>query len=280
MKISSVNTYNNIVPRQNNVRYSKSNMSFGHHPDFDNIIKNFSLCASSYFRRGFVAAEPSHSFVDVLNVFKKVFGTEGIKKLLIVGIAHSEEPFSYLSTIKPLKKDTSIEEFLDLHIIDLQSKPDKKALFEDSYTIDNCFPDYAKDSFIYDPDNSKWSFHKYRVNDELFNYLNNVYNDSSKSKWETRVQEGITTYPKESFDVISINNVLYYIDGIEVSPTIENLYKALKPNGYIITEQDRFIRHSNVSDKLERIAEGIFRKKAKSPNLKNCSTHNYNIMVK
>ena len=260
MKISSVNTYNNIVPRQNNVKYSKSNMSFGHHPDFDNIIKNFPLCASSYFRRGSVAAEPSHSFVDVLNVFKKVFNTEGLKKLLVVGVAHSEEPFSYLSTIKPLKKDKPLETFLDLHIIDLQSKPDKKTLFEDSYTIDHCFPDYAKDSFVYDPDKSEWSFHKYRVKDELFNYLNKVYDDNSKSKWETRVQEGITTYPNEYFDVISINNVLYYLYENEIPPTIVNIYKALKPNGYIITEDDWFFRSSKISNNLERVAEGIFRK--------------------
>ena len=260
MKILSINAHNNIIRNQSDIRYSKSNMSFGHHPDFNNIIKNLPLCASSYYRRGFVSTEPSSSFVDILNVFKKVFSTEGIKKLLIVGIAHSEEPFSYLSIIKPLKNDKPIEEFLDLHIIDLQSKPYKKDLFEDSYTIDECFPDYAKNSFVYDPKHAKWSFHKYRVKDELFNYLNKVYDDSSKSKWETRVQEGITTYPNEYFDVISINNVLYYLYENEIYPTVENIYKALKLNGYIITEDDMFFQESKISNKLERVDRGIFRK--------------------
>ncbi len=252
---------NNIYSKNN--KYNKNTCSspaFSHHPDFDRLIKEYPLCASGYFRRHYVSLEPSKYFTDILNVFKKVFNSGNIKKLLLIGIGNSQEPFSYLSTIKQLKKDKPIDSFLDLHILDLQSKPDKKKLFQDSYTVDECFPDYAKDSFVYDPEHSEWSFNRYRVTDDLFKFLYYTYNNPLKSKWETRVQEGITTYPKEDFDIISVNNVLFYLDLKEIYPTIENIYKALKIGGYIITEDDKFFCESNIYNKLERVAEGIFKK--------------------
>ena len=260
MKVLPIFAYNNINKNHNTQMKKSYNTSFTHHPDFDRLIKEYPLCASGYFRRRYVSLEPSIYFTDILNVFKKVFSTEKIKKILLIGIGNSQEPCSYLSTIKQLKKDKPINTFLDLHILDLQSKPDKKKLFQDSYIVDDYLPDYAKDSFIYDPEHSEFSFNKYRVTDELFNFLNNTYNNSSKSKWETRVQEGITTYPKENFDIISINNVLFYLDLKEIYPTIENMYKALKLGGYLITEGDEYIQNSAVANKFERTAEGIFRK--------------------
>ena len=261
MKVLPIIT-NNIINQNNKHRKNVYNPTFSHHPDFDRLTKEYqnSICLSGYFRRGYPTFKPSPNFMDIFNVFKKVFDTDAMKKLLIIGVANSQEPFSYLATIKQLRKNKPIESFLDLYTMDLQSKPDKKKLFEDSYTFNECFPDYAKDSFVYDPEHSELSFHKYRVTDDLFNFLYNTYNNPSKSKWETRLQEGITEYPKDSFDIISVNNVLLYLEDEEIYPAIENIYKALKPEGYIITEDDDFISESKIYNKWERNAEGIFKK--------------------
>lgn len=262
MKVLPVTAYNNIKQSYNAQEKSYYNPSFTHHPDFDRLVKEYptAICTSGYFRRGYVGCVPSPRFVNILNVFKKVFSTDGIKKLLIIGVANSEEPFSYISTIKQLKKDKPLESFLDLYTMDLQSKPDYKKLFEDSYTLDECFPDYAKDSFIYDPEHSEWSFHKYRVTDDLFEFLHNTYNNPLKSKWETRLQEGVMEYPQNSLDIVSVNNVFYYLKEEEIYPAIENIYKVLKPGGYIITEDDDIIQHSKIFDRLGHVAEGIHKK--------------------
>ena len=252
---------NNII-NQNNKPGERvpSNLSFSHHPDFDRLIKDFPLCASAYFRRGSVVPGASPDFIDIVRVFNNVFKTDGIKKLLIIGIANSEEPLSYLSTIKQIKKDKPVDMFLDLHILDLQSKPDKEKVFIDSYLVYEDLPDYAKDSFIYDPEHSEWSFHKYRVADDIFRFLNYTYSNNKKSKWETRVQEGITEYPENCFDIISVNNVLFYLDTKEIDPTVENIYRALKLRGYMITEDDIYIQNNKIYDRFVRVANGIFKK--------------------
>ena len=65
-------------------------------------------------------------FGKLTQIFESVFINKIRQplKMLIAGIASSQEPFSYLTTIKTIIKDKPIENVLDLHIIDLQSKPD------------------------------------------------------------------------------------------------------------------------------------------------------------
>ncbi len=252
---------NNIINQNNKPgRRVPSNLSFAHHPDFDRLIKDFPLCASAYFRRGSVVPGASPDFMDIVNVLRRVFGTDGLKKLLIIGIANSQEPNSYLTTIKQIKKDKPVDTFLDLHILDLQSKPDEKKLFNDSYIYEDNFPDYARDSFVYDPMNSEWTFNRYRVADDLFRFLKYTYNNNKKSKWETRVQDGIIEYPENYFDIISVNNVLFYLDTKEIDPTVENMYRALKLRGYFIAEDDIYIQNNKLYDKFVRVANGIFKK--------------------
>lgn len=239
------------------------------HPDFYEISQyNLSLRASSFFRRGVVLGETSY-FKDVVDVFSTLFNknTNDKKSILIVGIGRSQEPFSYLASIKELIKDKKLKDVLNLQTVDLQAKPTKNILL--SCTHYGGFwgkePMFAKSSFIkyaqmYGDTVLQTGF---RVNDEIFDYLYKTYNNKSKSKWATRIQDDIKNYPDNSFDVLSMNNVLGYIeDDDEYYSTIKNMPRIVKPNGFIITDTicENLFQKVGVNKMLTKISDGIFKK--------------------
>ena len=239
------------------------------HPDFYEISQyNLSLRASSFFRRGVVLGETSY-FKDVIDVFSTLFNknTNDKKSILIVGIGRSQEPFSYLASIKELIKDKKLKDVLNLQTVDLQAKPTKNILL--SCTHYGGFwgkePIFAKSSFIkyaqmYGDTVLQTGF---RVNDEIFDYLYKTYNNKSKSKWATRIQDDIKNYPDNSFDVLSMNNVLGYIeDDDEYYSTIKNMPRIVKPNGFIITDTicENLFQKVGVDKMLTKISDGIFKK--------------------
>lgn len=237
------------------------------HPDFYEISQyNLSLRASSFFRRGVVLGETSY-FKDIIDVFSTLFNknTNDKKSILIVGIGRSQEPFSYLASIKELIKDKKLKDVLNLQTVDLQAKPTKNILL--SCTHYGGFwgkePMFAKSSFIkyaqmYGDTVLQTGF---RVNDEIFDYLYKTYNN--KSKWATRIQDDIKNYPDNSFDVLSMNNVLGYIeDDDEYYSTIKNMPRIVKPNGFIITDTicENLFQKVGVDKMLTQISDGIFKK--------------------
>lgn len=239
------------------------------HPDFYEISQyNLSLRASSFFRRGVVLGETSY-FKDVIDVFSTLFNknTNDKKSILIVGIGRSQEPFSYLASIKELIKDKKLKDVLNLQTVDLQAKPTKNILL--SCTHYGGFwgkePIFAKSSFIkyaqmYGDTVLQTGF---RVNDEIFDYLYKTYNNKSKSKWATRIQDDIKNYPDNSFDVLSMNNVLGYIeDDDEYYSTIKNMPRIVKPDGFIITDTicENLFQKVGVDKMLTKISAGIFKK--------------------
>ena len=239
------------------------------HPDFYEISQyNLSLRASSFFRRGVVLGETSY-FKDVIDVFSTLFNknTNDKKSILIVGIGRSQEPFSYLTSIKELIKYKKLKDVLNLQTVDLQAKPTKNILL--SCTHYGGFwgkePMFAKSSFIkyaqmYGDTVLQTGF---RVNDEIFDYLYKTYNNKSKSKWATRIQDDIKNYPDNSFDVLSMNNVLGYIeDDDEYYSTIKNMPRIVKPNGFIITDTicENLFQKVGVDKMLTKISAGIFKK--------------------
>lgn len=239
------------------------------HPDFYEISQyNLSLRASSFFRRGVVLGETSY-FKDIIDVFSTLFNknTNDKKSILIVGIGRSQEPFSYLASIKELIKDKKLKDVLNLQTVDLQAKPTKNILL--SCTHYGGFwgkePMFAKSSFIkyaqmYGDTVLQTGF---RVNDEIFDYLYKTYNNKSKSKWATRIQDDIKNYPDNSFDVLSMNNVLGYIeDDDEYYSTIKNMPRIVKPNGFIITDTicENLFQKVGVDKMLTQISDGIFKK--------------------
>lgn len=94
-------------------------------------------------------------------------------------------------------------------------------------------------------------------------YLYHTYNNKQKSLWSVRIQDVIELYPTEKFDVVSINNVLVYIDNDdEYFKTLKNLHRIIKPGGTIITDANFLEEYSQVGNKNEFITlgTGIFQK--------------------
>ena len=107
----------------------------------------------------------------------------------------------------------------------------------------------------------------YRVNNSIFNYLYHTYNNKQKALWAKRLQDEIVSYPTESFDVVSVNNVIDYInDDEEYYKTLKNLHRIIKPNGYIITDLEFLDEYATVNDRndFKQIGYGIFQKTNKS----------------
>ena len=124
MKISTINSYTNT-------RYNKT--SFKSHPDFKRLAETHNVLASSFFRRGPFYGSPCEEFKSIIELFSKIFSPKNKQKMLIAGIGNSQEPFSYLAVIKSLFNDKKIDDLVELHTIDLQSKPETKELFKHSY---------------------------------------------------------------------------------------------------------------------------------------------------
>lgn len=245
--------------------YNNRQVTFKAHPDFDKLSKDYEIKASSYFRRGTAYGSESEEYIDIVEVFEDLFANNTIPKtMLIAGIGDSQEPFSYLATIKQIIKDRKLKDSLDLRIVDLQSKPTTNKLFENSFFDHTWKPEYARDSFVIDKDNCGrfYSCH-YRVNDEIFNFLNTTYKDKYKSHWDTRVQEDIKNYQSCSFDVISMNNIIpYIIDKGQIEETLKNIHRIIKPNGIFITDpyKHSYFEEAAVRHSFTEIADGIYKK--------------------
>lgn len=249
-----------------NLHPNYTNPTFGHHPDFDKLKSKYNVTASSFFRRGRLYGSASDNYIDIENTFKQVFSekTNSPKQMLICGIGNSQEPFSYLATIKDLKCNENLNNILDLHTIDLQSRPVKKKLFKDAFLTSPWEAEYALSSFIEDKHHYGVAENcRFRVNDEIFKFLQTTYNNPKKSLWETRLQDAITKYEDEKFDIVSINNTLYYIDDPEeIFETLRHIHRILKPNGIFITDPNKYkyILESEIMDYFKEIKSGIYQK--------------------
>lgn len=260
MKIQTAPIFNNILQSQNFKQQNKlsynikacpsdtftasknSRVNFKAHPDFNRLKEHYPITASSYFRRGPMYGSPTEEFSDIIYAFNEIFSNKQQlpKSVLIAGIGDSQEPFSYLATIKDMFKNKYLKKVVDLNIVDLQSKPSHKKLVESSYWDFAGTPWFAQDGFIVEKNHKSSFWNRYKVNDEIFNYLENTYNNPKKSKWETPIQQAIIDYPNESFDIISINNTLGYIEDLGIIKEVQrNVYRILKPNGIFITDPHR-----------------------------------------
>ncbi len=287
LPITSITTY---TPR---CRNDKIQPAFTAHPDF----YGYNSTQSCYFRRGAVALE-SKGYRDIEKTFESIFNTKEnkMRNMLIIGIGESQEPFSYLASIKSILEEKPLNKNLDLHTIDLQSKPDNKTIWEhafyDGYYDYKKVPPFGKGSFVKDrqyPEDEivsnntyypyplmfkikKQNEHKqkeildYRVNDEILGFLKETYNNPSKSHWDSPVQEVIKELPSEKFDVVSANNVIpYIINENQIIETIGHIKRILKTGGYYITDPyypPMFIQESGVLDDMTQIYPGIYQKTA------------------
>ena len=269
--------------------------SFKAHPDF----YKFNSTQSCYFRRGAVILANDNGYAKIENLFCKIFHkkVDTPKNMLIIGIGNSQEPFSYLASIKGIIKKRPLDKNINLSVIDLQSKPVLEKLrlnsFSDLFDYEK-FPKYAGKSFIIDKrypasepnilssantyiyefilslKEKTQAVQKsvkpdYRVNDEIFNFVKNTYDNPVKSKWDSRVQDVVLKYPDNKFDIISANNVLPYIESDnEFLQTLKHITRILKKDGYFITDPYPYqgnLPKSLISDNFNQINPGIFKKK-------------------
>lgn len=239
------------------------------HPDFFALkAKVRDITASCFFRHGSFYGTWSEAFQDVVNVFGKLFKPNQKKPvdMLIVGIGKSQEPFSYLATIKELVNEKQLKDVLNLHTIDIQGRPPKEAMFEYSFFEGHEKPPFASSSFVLDDImfNSKVVSRAYRVNDEILSFLSDSYG-SNNSKWATRVQDVIADYEPNKFDVVSANNVLGYInDDSEFYHSITHLLKAIKKKGFLISDEGLkdYLVELNLNNNFIEIARGIWQKQS------------------
>ena len=307
-----------ILPISNTNIYNKHSYcakpSFTAHPYFNQDI----CTASCYFRRGAVLLSCAKGYESIEKTFYKIFkqNVNTQKNMLIVGIGSSQEPFSYLASIKGIIKNNALKNNLDLYTVDLQSRPEHIKLKQQAFCNLNeyqIFPRFAASSFVKDtaenwleikhdeselsftgrffdlmPDNyekcseliknghsftsalnilkeeKKQENMKWRVNDEIFDFLEKTYNNSQKSQWNIGIQDVIKIYSNEKFDIISANNVLTYIlVDREVEQTVRNIERILKKGGYFITDPYEDTYHVKKLDKyknIKKIDAGIYQK--------------------
>ena len=307
-----------ILPISYNSKYNYVNNKkpvFKAHPDF----YRYNSTQSCYFRRGSVLLFQPKGYSEIEELFCRIFKpSENMpKKFLIAGIGNSQEPFSYISSIKGILKDKLLKDNVDLHTIDLQSKPEHNTLklnaFCDKFDYQT-FPKYAKNSFVKDnidrwleiehekrfsnpteeymqyylryrkkwaeleqkgydleniikifKDEEREKSKRWRVNNEVFDFVEKTYNNPQKSKWDSRLQDVVSEYSDNYFDVISANNILPYIADIEIPQTVKNILRVLKPNGYFITdpyEKLLHVKEIDSSGSMNKINSGIYQKKA------------------
>lgn len=241
------------------------NKTFKAHADFHILMKKNNLLSSSFFRRGYFFNIPSLLYNSIIDTFTESYKNKSFKKMLIAGVANSQEPFSNLAVIKSLNKNKNLEDVVELNIVDLQSKPSEEQLFQDSFYDMEGEPAYVKESFVIDDINkSRKKVSPYRVANDIFKFLLNTYNDSNKSKWDTRFQENVETYADNTFDLVSANNILYYINDPQIrNQTLENIHRILKQGGKFVTDpyQTDYFDRFNIEKFYEVSDAGIYIKK-------------------
>ncbi len=253
---------------QNNTK--RANINFGEHIDLERLRYHFpKVTESCFYRRGLNFDKPSEAFGHVANVLKAVFSTDSKfpKKMLIAGVGNSKEPYSYLAIINSQLNGKSLYDTVDMYSVDLQKLPDCRTLFKSSVYNSSEPITYAKQSFITDDkhiiDNNKPIN---RVQNSIYYYMLRAYNNPTKAKWETPIQQAIKTYDSNFFEIISANNILPYVkltSGDKAcAEVLQEMHRCTTPGGYIITDPKiyRFTKESGILEKMQKIEDGIYKK--------------------
>ena len=253
MKVLSVQKYNYTKNKQ---------LNFNAHPELVRIKSNYPqhYKLSCWFRHG-LETFTSENYQKVVKWLSSMDWSSK-NRMLIAGIGNSQEPFSHLAVIKNISKKP-LKDVLDLRIVDLQDKPNKIKLYCQSFYDREKAPIYAFDSFV---ETQKYRKilglnPKYKVNNEIFDFLKSTYNDSQKSLWGTPVQQAVKNYPDDFFNIISINNVFCYIKRDLIQPIINNITRISKHNGVVITDKSESISDMFLSQGFNKLEDGIFVKK-------------------
>jgi len=219
-----------------NLNQQKQSVSFCARPEYQYLDEHHGVRTSCYFRRGANFGEQMSSFSDVVDAFKLVFSCVKKPKILIAGIGKGQELFSDLAVIKELKRK-SLRSVIDLNCVDLQPKLAKDEFESATYLDDIVEPKFAKECFEYVQKPTYSDSYHYKVKRDIVRYLKKVFNNKSKTKWDTKIEEFSATCPEKTYNMISVNNTLMYIEDVnEKKSTMENLAKMLKTGGILVTD--------------------------------------------
>lgn len=242
----------------NNLTIAKSSL----HPNYAELLENKRQSNRSEWFRDDVRGS---DFQHVVNTLRNKFQDNMKKRMLIVGVADAQEPFSYLALLYEIKNGQPPKKYLDLHCVDLRPGIKDEDLKEFSFYDRVHPPIYAASSF----DNTGPG--DYVVKQDIFDYLKNVFNNPEKTRWNTDIadfaQDEAHKDSRKRYDVISCNHVLIYLKNNDAIQTAQNLVKLLKPGGILIArnsgERELIREEIPQRTKLTEIAPGIFRKKSK-----------------
>jgi len=237
-------------------------ISFGSRPEYDYFDNKYEVRTSNYFRRGQYYGSQKEEFKDVVSALKLVMSKNRKPKILIAGLGDAQEPFSLLAVIKK-QSWKPLKSAVDLNCVDLQPKISDEALDGFSYLDANEEPLFAKKSFDYVEKAHPKSHSHYKVKPKIFEYLKSVFNDPEKTKWDTKIEEFAAAAPEKSYNMISINNVLLYIEDKEAAKTtMQNLSKMLKKNGILVTDifDDFYKETFDCLKDFKKLNPGIWKK--------------------
>lgn len=238
------------------------NINFCARPEYERLTSE--VRASNYFRRGGFYGSASEEFRNVVDAVKLLFSNNKKPKILIAGIGQAQEPFSILAVIRDIHKRKPLESVVDLNCVDLQPKISDSDLDNYAY-CDSCDPMFAKGSFDYVENPTYKPYYRYKVKPEIQAHLRKVFDDESSTKWDTKIEDFSDQCPAESYDMITFNNTLGYVEGEDKQhKTMENICRILKPNGILITDPyDQYKEMFPAMRDFEKISDGIWRKPAK-----------------
>lgn len=246
-----------------NSSQKKPNVTFCSRPEYDYFDKNYDVRASNYFRRGQSYGSPAREFIDVINAIKLVLSTENKPKILIAGVGEAQEPFSFLAVIKSLTKNKALESVVDLNCVDLQPKISNEELDNYAYLDVSLEPIFARTSFEYIENPTYKDYRNYKVKPDILDYLQEVFNNPEKTKWDTKIEEFSAICPKESYNMVSINNVLMYMkDEPTIKITMGNITEMLKKDGILVTDiyDDCYKKMFSSLENFKNLAPGIWQK--------------------
>lgn len=215
----------------------RNGLTFGTHEEYLARKKDRPhFRVSNFFRRDSVFDKQYEEFKYVENAIQTILKEQNKPKMLVVGLGtRAQELLSNLAVIKEQRPNTPLSESVDVYCVDLQPKlPVKDLKYFGLFDVEG-EPMFAKSSFDY-IENSPFEPLHYKVKSEITNFAEQIFNNPSKAKWDTKIEDFAAKAPDKSFDIISINNVYHYIKQDDRLDLAYNLERILKNGGTLITD--------------------------------------------
>ena len=236
-------------------------LNFTARTEYKILDRDYEVRASSHFRRGQLYGSASDEYRDVEDTIKLMYQNKLKNKVLIVGVGKAQEPFSLTASIYSENWMRNLKDVLDLNCVDLGPKLTDEEV-ENASKLKKWYNNkyYAIDSMKKTDDGN------YKFQDEICDLIKETFDSEEKTKWDTSVQEFVKDCPENSYDCISMNNVLGYImSKQEKNDVISKMEKIIRPNGFLITDEiySEYFKNNGLLTGFDQIFPGIYRKKGK-----------------